>query len=84
MTLLDMAKDFTKAMAQWARSGFPMVDEAEFRKRAELCRACPQWHEKDRGGLGRCDQCGCTRSKLFVATARCPIGKVVGDLVNHR
>ena len=75
MTLLDMAKNFTKTMAHWARAGFPVVEEEEFKKRAELCSACPHWHEEARHGLGRCDQCGCTRQKLFVKTTRCPIGK---------
>ena len=75
MTLLELAKNFTKTMAAWTRAGFPVVDEAEFKKRAKICSECPHWHEKDRGGLGRCDQCGCTRAKLFAKTARCPIDK---------
>ncbi len=75
MTLLDMAKNFTKAMAIWTRSGFPMVEEAEFKKRAKICSDCPHWCDCARGGLGRCDQCGCTRGKLFVKTACCPIKK---------
>ena len=30
MTLLDMAKNFTKTMAHWARAGFPVVEAEEF------------------------------------------------------
>ena len=75
MTLLDMARNFTKAVAGWAGAGFPMVSEKEFQKRAEICAACPHWNDAARHGMGSCDLCGCSRAKLFMATQRCPIGK---------
>jgi hypothetical protein len=75
MKLTDMVKNFAKATAQWAHAGCPLVNEKQFAERAAICGACVHWNEDARIGMGRCNLCGCSRAKLFMATQRCPIDK---------
>lgn len=68
-TPVTMAKDFTKAMFRWGKSGFACVSEDEYIRRRSICSECtPQgW---------RCPHCGCMLwAKVALATEKCPAGK---------
>lgn len=69
-----MAVNFGKAVARWVGAGFPVVEEAVYARRTEVCLACPFWDGNARFGLGKCKApgCGCTGLKRWLATERCP------------
>lgn len=75
MTLLELAKNFTASVAEWVKSGAPLVSEEQFKRRVAECRACEFFDAEAFGGKGRCMKCGCSSYKLFLATSKCPIGK---------
>lgn len=75
MTLLDMAKNFAREVKVWVKNGAPVVPQAEFEKRAHQCAACEFYNAEAFGGRGRCEKCGCSSFKLFLATTKCPIDK---------
>ena len=57
------------AAARFAKSGFRVVDQAEFLRRKAICAACPNWRPES----GRCTLCGCnTNAKLRSAAESCP------------
>ncbi len=73
-----MVGNFAGAVSAWARAGFPVVSGEVFDGRLAQCRACtPYWVENARLGLGKCNHsmCGCTKTKAWLATAVCPIGR---------
>ncbi len=83
-TLLEMAENFSKAsvaaIRYAARHGIAesVVDKETFDARLGDCRhRCPKnlWAEDARLGFGKCKHtdCGCTRLKLWLVTAKCPI-----------
>lgn len=74
---ISLAQNFMKATLRWAKAGFPVVTEAEYRFRAERCGACKHWNPTDYRGLGKCTHkdCGCTKLKRFIKTETCPIGR---------
>ena len=74
-SLTDMAKNLVGELAEWTLRGFPTPDEDELKQRLETCAACPHWDAQAVAGHGRCLKCGCSRAKLFLKTAKCPIGK---------
>lgn len=80
-TALELAQNFTAAMAKWSLAGFPVVSEEDYRARAEACDACEFWDGKARLGLGKCNApgCGCTKLKRWLATEPCPLGKWPGE-----
>jgi Tfp pilus assembly protein PilF len=68
--LLRMALSATKAMAQFASSGFKMSPPEIQRQRLQTCAAC-----EHHTGL-RCKICGCfTSAKSRILQESCPIGK---------
>lgn len=79
-TLLEMASNFKEATGEWARSGFPIVEEKEYDRRHKVCSGCDQWDSNAFGGVGRCHACGCTGFKLYLATSVCPLKKWAADL----
>jgi len=63
-TLDQMAVSFSKAMFKWAKSGFDMVDEEEYKRRRMICNEC-------HGGW-RCPKCGCLLwAKAALKTEEC-------------
>jgi hypothetical protein len=74
-SFLALASKFETALLAWMRAGFPVVAKAQWEARMETCRACPQWKEDARLGLGRCEACGCSKMKHWLATESCPLGK---------
>ena len=75
MTILDMAKDFTRTVAKWVKKGVPVVPQPVFEERAKQCADCEFFDADAFGGRGRCKKCGCSTFKLFLATTKCPIDK---------
>lgn len=76
-TIKQMTKNFAKATAKWAKSGFKTVTKSEFNERLATCRSCTFWDEKARLGMGKCNhkECGCSKGKLWLKTEKCPIKK---------
>lgn len=74
-TPAEMAVNIGKAGAKWIAAGFPVLSQARYDERAAACNACPLWDAKARLGLGKCNACGCTALKRWLATERCPHGK---------
>lgn len=70
-----MAKNFGKAMAKFAGSGFLRATAEQHAERMVECNACEFWDPKARLGLGKCAKCGCTGAKQWIASSECPIGK---------
>ena len=75
MTLLDVAKNFTREIAQWVRKGVPVVPQEVFEQRVKECTSCEFFNAEAFGGRGKCNKCGCSSFKLFLATTKCPIDK---------
>ena len=69
---LDLARNFGTSILAWAVSGFPIVDRTTFEQRLAICQACPFWKPRARFTLGKCEKCGCTKLKHWLATERCP------------
>lgn len=74
-SLIEMSANFTGAMVRWVKLGFPVVQEEVFQKRLEICRGCQFWDEDARFGFGKCQKCGCGKTKMYLATESCPLGK---------
>jgi len=72
---LEMVKNFTKAAGRWADAGFPTVTENVHDARAAICESCEEWDGKARMGAGKCNACGCTGLKRWLATESCPLKK---------
>ena len=69
---IEIAKNFGASILAWAVSGFPIVDRATFDQRLATCAACSFWKPRVRFTLGKCEKCGCTKLKHWLATERCP------------
>jgi hypothetical protein len=82
-TLVELATNFTGAMARWAAAGVPVLDQEGYDARAAACGACvhpdgrPMFDAKARFGLGKCRApgCGCTSLKRWLATEVCVLGR---------
>ena len=70
---LEMAVNFTNAMARWIEAGVPVVSQDVYEARSAACGACELWDGSVRLGLGRCKApgCGCTKFKRWLATEVC-------------
>ena len=68
----DMIRNFGTSIAAWATSGFLIADKETFTRRLAICEACPFWNPRARFALGKCEKCGCTKLKHWLATERCP------------
>ena len=71
----DMAKNALGAAKRFVKSGFAMVSDDEFNRRSEICKPCEFWDAMARMGMGKCLKCGCTSTKLRMATEKCPLDK---------
>lgn len=71
----EPAKSFYQSVAKWAKSGFKTASKEKIDERLTVCRGCEFWQESGNYSLGRCEKCGCTKYKLYLATESCPIGK---------
>lgn len=69
------ARNFTAAMAGWARDGGRIVDQITFEQRQQACHTCPHWGGSSMVGYAACGVCGCSGLKLFLASQSCPKGK---------
>lgn len=80
-SLLELAQNFTSALAKWVKAGAPVVSEEVYRERSAICDACEYWEPEARLGLGKCmaPGCGCTKLKRWLSTEHCPMGKWPGD-----
>ena len=75
-SLFQMAKNVTKAAANFVKGGMKIVTEEQLRMRLDICRSCDKFDAKAFNGTGRCSLCGCsTVLKLKMATEKCPIDK---------
>lgn len=73
--MLEMAKNAIGAAKRFAQSGFAMASDEEFKRRMEICVSCEFWDSAARMGIGKCAKCGCTSSKLRLASEKCPLEK---------
>jgi hypothetical protein len=69
---IEIARNFTAAVAAWAEAGFEVVGQAEYERRRATCIRCEHWDPAARMGTGKCRKCGCSGLKLWLATATCP------------
>lgn len=76
-SLLEKASNFTHAMVDWAKAGFPVASADILQQRLDICQACRYWRGARGGTLlsGACRKCGCQGVKLALATEACPIGR---------
>ncbi|MEM1057912.1 MAG: hypothetical protein AAGK14_01580 [Verrucomicrobiota bacterium] len=72
LTLQQKAARLAHALRKWRRSGAPLVARDVYRRRLDVCQACAHYRAEGNLGLGECAVCGCTRAKLWLATAACP------------
>jgi len=74
---MEMAGNFTRAVARWVKAGAPVVSEADYQARSAICAPCEYWDGSARMGLGKCKApgCGCTSLKRWLATEVCTQGK---------
>ena len=71
-TLVELTTNFSGALAAWAGAGFKVVEKEVYERRHAACLACEYWLPYARLGFGKCQKCGCSRFKLWLATSRCP------------
>src|SRR5260221_184630 len=67
---MEQLSTFTKAMIEYAKSGFINVDEKEQNRRLDICYACDQYIPEN----DKCLQCACIISeKTKMASEGCPL-----------
>ena len=72
-TLIDKAKSFGTAAANWAaKDGFQKVSEEQFQERKKICLSCPNWDQAAYASMGKCKLCGCSAMKLYMPHSQCP------------
>jgi hypothetical protein len=74
-TRVEMLENAVTAAARWARAGFKTVSTEQAAARDDACNSCEHWDADARLGLGKCNRCGCTMLKWWLATEICPVGK---------
>ena len=68
-SLMDMMKNFTKEVVEYAKKGAPHVTEAQYTERLKTCGSCPFLKRE----VMRCGKCGCVvEHKAKWATTTCP------------
>ncbi len=70
----ELLLKFTKALSNWAKSGFKIADAETLAERKSHCSKCEYWQPEGFFGFGRCAKCGCSSAKLRLETEHCPIG----------
>jgi len=73
--IMTQAKTLSKAMVDFAGSGFKKVSREVFDKRMNECNKCEFWQKNALAGMGRCMKCGCSGAKQWMPTQQCPIGR---------
>lgn len=68
----EKARNFAASLSLWKRMGYKTVARDVYKERLATCRDCPFYRELGNLGLGECTRCGCTRAKLWLASATCP------------
>lgn len=67
---MERVVNFTRAVANHAMAGFPMLSGEETEARLAICRECPKYVERT------CSICGCNmRVKASWKEQECPLGK---------
>jgi hypothetical protein len=74
-SVMEMAANFTGAMARWAKAGFATVGGQAYEARFATCKGCDKWDGNANAGMGKCRACGCSVLKLWLKTERCPLSK---------
>jgi hypothetical protein len=71
LTYAEAAQEFVRDMKAWRAAGYPMVTDAQYTGRVDICKTCP-------GGFYRWFQCRACKcfifSKAKLATTFCPGG----------
>jgi len=71
-SIMEQAGNLLHESVEFAKSGFQTVNEDEFHRRIDICRACPAFD----AGQGRCKECGCfMKVKAKMEAAKCPLNK---------
>ena len=72
-TPLQKATRLARALARWAKEGFPVVSDEVREERMSACNACPLYKLDGNAGMGQCTApgCGCTKLKLWLETSAC-------------
>lgn len=73
--MIKSAVNFAKAMTIYAIDGFKNAAEVEYKKRLSICSTCEYWSQEKFNGLGKCEKCGCSGAKLWIASSKCPLNK---------
>ena len=73
--IVQKAFNLADAMVSWARSGFKIASEEQYKARKAICLSCDQWNGEGYLGAGACKACGCTGAKLYIASSECPLKK---------
>jgi hypothetical protein len=71
-TLPAKVKRLWKELRRWREAGYQLVSREEQQQRLVQCAACAHYQPEGNWGLGKCRLCGCTRAKLWLASAHCP------------
>ena len=72
-TLKQLAVNFYGEISKWATKGFKTTTQEQYQARLSTCRSCEHWNEEANMNFGKCAKCGCTGSKLWLASSKCPI-----------
>lgn len=71
--IIEKAKSLGNAMIDWAtQDNFSKVSPEVFQQRKDICLACPHWVQEAYGGMGKCGICGCSVTKLYLPSSKCP------------
>ena len=71
-TAAEMAVSLTKALFKAARTGFKVVDNAEYQRRLDICKACNFFSGTHSLLKVHCTSCGCRGLKVSLASSNCP------------
>jgi hypothetical protein len=74
-TLWTKQKRIRRELALAIKTGLRITPKADRRHRMDICDACKYYLPAGNWGLGECRApgCGCTRAKLWIAGAKCPL-----------
>lgn len=61
-----------RELRRWRKAGYQLASRKVQQERLAHCEACVFYEPKGNWGLGQCRICGCTRAKLWLASAQCP------------
>lgn len=64
-----------EALSYWRERGYPIASQEEIDKRLGICKGCEKWDQARFFGIGKCNTCGCSAVKQWLATSKCPLNK---------